>query len=173
MEQEIKNKISQKKTIYIIIGVVVVLFVGKSLIGGLGSSRNSMSGYGFGKNINGSKTFSNKDVSVTVGGNKLPDNWPSDAPKYRNGTIVYSGSSNPQDGESALSVMFTTKDSAQAVADFYKQSLVSNGWKIEESVVMGASTIMSAKKDTRTFSIIISDGGNGEVSVSANVLLSK
>src|SRR3989338_6672852 len=92
----VENKKSNKG-LYIGIAVVAIIII----IGwGMKSSVRSMTGVDIDRNMDGSATYSNEQGSVTVGGNKLPDNWPSDAPAYKNATIQYSGTSNPQTGRS-------------------------------------------------------------------------
>src|SRR3989344_8054748 len=142
-----------KKGLYVIVGIVILVLI----VWAVKSSMRSVTGVDIDRNFDGSATYSNEQGSVTVGSNKLPDNWPADAPKYGNATIQYSGSSNPQTGEEGASVMFTTPDSVQAVVDFYKRDLTSNGWVIEQTANVGGSTVLSAKKDTRTFGVYIVD----------------
>ncbi|MEK7152088.1 MAG: hypothetical protein AAB523_03275 [Patescibacteria group bacterium] len=172
MEQE-NNK--SKKVLYAVIGVVVILLVGWFFTrgsGGLGTSIPSIPGVDIDRNIDGSATYSNEDGTVTIGANSLPDNWPNDAPKYPNASIQYSGSSNPQTGEAGAMVMFTTPDKQQTVVDFYKRELASEGWKIEQTLVMGTVTMLVAQKDERTFGVqIATDEGSGQVSVTVSVAI--
>ena len=167
MEQENQGGNLSKNKLYMIIGgVVVVLIVGGSLMRGLG---RSLTGGNVDNNINGSTTYSNSDGSVTVGGNKLPDNWPSDTPKYKNAQILSVVNSNPQTGEAGLAVSFSTSDSAQTVVDFYKKELASNGWTVEQTVATEAGTIMAATKDNRNFGIYIINSEDGKVSVTVSI----
>ena len=169
MEQENQVSNPSKNKLYLIIGIIVILLVvGWLLMKGVG---RSITGVDVDRNINGSTTYSNDEGSVTVGGNKMPDDWPGDAPKYGNASIQYSGSSNPQTGEAGLTVSFTTSDSAETVVNFYKKELTLNGWTVEQTATMGASAILAAKKDTRTFAVYIIDSGNGQVSVTASVVI--
>ncbi|HEY9584101.1 MAG TPA: hypothetical protein VJI33_00765 [Candidatus Paceibacterota bacterium] len=158
-----------KKGLYVIVGIVILVLI----VWAVKSSMRSVTGVDIDRNFDGSATYSNEQGSVTVGSNKLPDNWPADAPKYGNATIQYSGSSNPQTGAEGSSVMFFTSDSAQKVTDFYKKELASNGWTIEQTVNAGPSTILSAKKDQRTFGVYITDAGDGQVSVTIGIEIPK
>lgn len=167
MEQENQVKGSSKK-VYIIIGIVVVLLIGWFFMGRAG---RSLTGVDIDRNLGGSATYSNEQGSVTIGSNKLPDNWPTDAPKYGNATIQYSGSSNPQTGEAGSAVVFSTPDDAETVVNFYKKELASNGWVVEQTATMEASTVLAAKKDTRTFAVYITDPGNGPINVSVSVVM--
>jgi hypothetical protein len=155
-----------KKPLYIVGGVVVILILGWLATGGI---MRSVTGVNVQRSLDGSATYSNKEGSVTVGANKLPDNWPSDAPTYPNAQIQSAVSSNPQTGQAGSAVVFTTSDSAQTVTDFYKSTLASKGWKVEQTVSTGQGTMLGATKDTRSFGIYIVDSGDGKVSVTASV----
>ncbi len=165
MDQENTTGGMSKKWLYIIIAVVAVILLGWFFKG----SFYSVPGANIDRNLDGSTTYSSDQGQVTVGGNKLPDNWPQDAPKYSNANIQYSGSSNPQTGEEGSAIVFTTSDSVQAVVDFYKNELISNGWNIEQTATVGPSTVLSAVKDTRTLGVYIADAGNGQVSVTVGI----
>ena len=161
---------SSSKWLYIIIGVVVVLAV----LGFLGRMSGFMAMRAAGVNVQpgpgGSATYTNGEGSVTVGGNKMPDNWPSDAPQnFAGATIAYSGSSNPQTGKAGAAVVYSVNASARAVVDYYKQQLTAEGWTVEASANMGATSVVSAKKDTRTMGISVTDAGNGTVQVTAGL----
>jgi hypothetical protein len=62
-----------------------------------------------------------------------PASWPSDVPKYPNGSVKYTGGNNPQSGPVEATVVLSTKDSVRTVVDFYLKQLVVNGWKITEN----------------------------------------
>ncbi len=106
-----------------------------------------------------------KDGSLTVKtsegtfstGTSLPADWPKDAPVYPGATITYSGSSNPQAGESGFGAMLTTKDSAQKVRDYYARELVVQGWKTEATYNADESSVVSATKDTRAFTVVTAE----------------
>lgn len=174
------NNKSSKRTLYIIAIVIVLILLFALLKGsnngnpGTGAENTNpmdMSAIDMTRNPDGSysKTYSNGEGSITIGGGKLPADWPSDAPKYANASIQYSGSSNPQTGEAGSAVVFMTSDSVEKVVEFYKKSLVSNGWKIEQTANMGMSTVISATKDTRTFGVYISSAGEGKTSVTIGI----
>ncbi len=178
MDQEtqaspVQNSGKSNKGMYIVIAIVVIVVLGWIAKSAMRSVTSSVTGVNIDKSIGGATTFSNNEGRVTVGSNKLPDNWPSDAPKYPNGTIQYSGSSNPQTGEAGAAVAFLTGDSVQKIVDFYKKELASNGWTIEQTAAVGPSTMLAAKKDQRTFGAYITDGGNGQVSVTVSIAIPK
>jgi hypothetical protein len=167
------NNLAKNKTLYIVVGIVVVVVLLK-VIGGIvgGGIESAVTGGTVKRDIRGATTYSNSEGSVTVGGTSYPDNWPSDAPKYSNANIQYSGATNPQNGSAGASVVFTTKDTASAVADFYKRELPASGWKIEQTMNTGGATVMAAKKDTRTIGIYIVES-EGTVSVTIGVEMGK
>lgn len=187
MNQEQINRVEEtqkseksKAGLYMLIGagvVVVIAFaVVRGIIGGVANTAATAAARAAGVNLinngTGGATYSdNNGGSVTVGGNKLPDNWPSDAPKYPDANIQYSGTSNPQTGEAGSAIVFTTGDSAQSVSDFYKKQLAADGWTIEQTANMGASSVLSAKKDTRTFAVYITDSGSGQTSVTVGITI--
>ncbi|OHA21002.1 MAG: hypothetical protein A2849_01695 [Candidatus Taylorbacteria bacterium RIFCSPHIGHO2_01_FULL_51_15] len=163
-QQQVGGK--SKTGVYIVVGIVVLLVIGWLVKGVM---FRSVTGVDVDRNLGGATTYSNEEGSVTVGGNKLPDNWPSDAPAYKNATIQYSGTSNPQTGEAGAAVVFTTTDSVETVVRFYEKELAANGWTVEQTAAIGGSTVIAAKKDTRSLGLYVVDSGNGEVSVTLGI----
>lgn len=105
---------------------------------------------------NGSLTVKTNEGTFSTG-TSLPSDWPKDAPVYPGATITYSGSSNPQSGESGFGAMLTTKDSAQKVRDYYAKELVVQGWKVEATYNANESSVLSATKDTRAFTVVTAE----------------
>ena len=156
-----------KKWLYIIGGIIVVLVLAHVAVGGF--TRSMTGAYMMHNGYDGSTTYSNGQGTVTVDAQKMPDNWPSDAPTYANAQIETAVASNPQTGQAGSSVVFTTSDSAQTVTDFYKTQLAADGWKVEQTMTSTSGTVIAATKDTRTFGIYIVDSGDGKTSVTASV----
>ena len=130
----------------------------------------SATGVNVDQHMNGATTYTNDQGSVTVGAAAMPENWPSDAPaNYAGATIVYSGTSNPQTGTPGSAVSYTAQASVQAVADYYKQQLSAAGWTVLGAANVGSAMVVSAKKDTRTMGVYITDTGDGHVSVVAGI----
>ncbi|MBI5457770.1 LPXTG cell wall anchor domain-containing protein [Candidatus Kaiserbacteria bacterium] len=154
---------------YIIGGIVILALVGWFLMRGVGS----LTGVDVDQAGNGATTYSNEEGSVTVGsGASMPSNWPSDAPaNYAGASIVYSGTSNPQTGQSGSAVSYTVRASATSVADYYKQQLTSAGWTIESTANIAGAMVVAAKKDTRTMGVYITDTADGNVTVVAGIEL--
>ncbi len=152
---------------YIIGGVIVLALIGWFLMRGAGSMMGAATGTDVDRNMDGSTTYTNDQGSVTVGtAASMPANWPSDAPQnFAGATIVYSGTSNPQTGQTGSAVSYTVRASAQSVADHYKQQLSSAGWTVQATANMGGATVVSASKDARTFGAYITDVGDGTASV--------
>jgi hypothetical protein len=162
---------SGNKMWYIIGGIVILLLLGWVVTRGIGGAIMGAAGVNVTPGANGSATYTSSDGSVTVGTSaSMPGTWPSDAPaNYSGASIVYSGTSNPQTGQAGSAVSYTVRASAQAVADYYKQQLTSAGWTIEGTANMTGATVVSAKKDTRTIGVYISDTGSGNVSVTVGI----
>ena len=170
---------SNKKIFYIIGGLVVLGLVGGMMSRGAGyMGMGGPAGYmgmkAAGVDVQpgpgGAATYSNNEGSVTVGGNKMPDNWPSDAPSnFAGASIQYSGSSNPQTGQAGSALVYTVKASADAVAAQYKSELNAKGWTIESTANVAGATVISAQKDTRTFGAYISSTEDGNVTVQASI----
>lgn len=153
-----------KNVLYIIIGVLVILLIGGYFMrGNFGMMRSvNVGGYNaeVNKKLDGSTTYKSDYGTVTTNSNTLPKNWPSDVPVYTNGTISQSTSSDMM-GTNASQVTFTTSDSTQTILDFYKGGLASSGWvslypgKPITGTQMGTITTLMAKKDSKTFSVMI------------------
>jgi hypothetical protein len=163
---------SNKKVLYIVIAVVALFLLGGFAMQMMGLAAMRAAGVNVMPGADGSATYTatNGEGTVTVGGNKMPDNWPSDAPaNFSGATIQYSGSSNPQTGKEGAAVAYTVQASASAVADYYKSQLTSKGWTVDSTANMGAATVLSAQKDERTIGIYIADAGNGTVQVTVGM----
>lgn len=152
---------------YIIGGIVILALVGWFLMRGAGSLMGAASGVDVDRSVDGSTTYTNDEGTVSVGTSaSMPANWPSDAPQnFAGAAIVYSGTSNPQTGQTGSAVSYTVRASASSVADYYKQQLTSAGWTIQGTANMAGATVVSASKDTRTFGAYITDAGDGNVTV--------
>lgn len=164
-----------KKGLYILIGVLALIIIGFVVYAVSGSTRN----VGVGginaevtKKLDGSTTVKSDYGTMTTGTNELPENWPSDAPTYKNATITASMALDPKySGQEGSTVAFTTNDSLDSVISFYKSELVSKGWAmVGNSTTMGASTVLSARKDTRMLSVVITNGSKISVAVSISVM---
>lgn len=157
---------SSKKTVPIIIAVVVLLGAGWFFTRGMGGIAGLPTGLDVDRNMDGSATYSNDEGSVTVGANSYPDNWPGDAPKYGNGQVQYSASSNQQTGENGSMLVLVTSDGTQKVIDFYKSELASKGWTIEQTATVGQMTMVSATKGTATFAVqVVNADGQTTVTI--------
>ena len=162
---------SGNKMWYIIGAIVAVVLVGGFLSRSAGFMAMRAAGVDVRPNANGTMTYGNNEGTVTVGsGASMPSNWPSDAPaNYSGAAIQYSGASNPQTGQAGSAVVYTAKASAQSVIDYYKGELAKGGWKTDGEMNTAGATVLSAKKDTRTIGIYVTDTGNGSVSVTIGI----
>jgi hypothetical protein len=117
---------------------------------------------------NGTMHVETSEGTFDAGGNKLPADWPSDAPIYTGATIQYAASANPTTGKAGAAVVFMTSDSVQKVSDFYVAQLKEQGWKIEGTVNAGGALTIGATKDERSLSLVIS-GAEGRTTVTMGV----
>jgi hypothetical protein len=155
---------------YIIGGIIALLLVGWFLTRGTTSLIGAPAGVGTDRNADGSTTYTNSEGTVTVGGNKMPDNWPSDAPAaYSGASIVYSGTSDPQTGKAGSAVSYTVNAPIASVVDYYKTQLASNGWTVEATANVGGATVISATKNARTMGVYVVDSGSGTTAVTAGI----
>lgn len=170
---------SKNKIVYIVTIALAVLVLGGvilSFAGGVGSVWGGWGGYtprtDVDRNLDGSTTYSNGEGSVTVGGNTMPENWPSDAPAaYEGAAITYSGSSNPQTGEAGAAAVYTVKASADSVVQYYESRLKAEGWTVTATANAGGMKVITATKDTRTFGAYIGSDGQGNTSVTVGIQL--
>ena len=155
---------------YVIGGVVVLIILAFIFMRGPVSLMGS--GIGADQNIDGSTTYTDQQGNTaTVGGNSMPENWPSDAPaNYAGASIQYSGNSNPQSGTAGAAVVYTVNASVQSVVDYYKAQLSSKGWTIVGTANVGGATVLSATKDERSFATQIVSNGSS-VTVTAGIEL--
>ena len=164
---------SNKTWLYVGLAVVALIILGFLFMGqGNPAAYFAPAGTDVDRNMDGSATYTTNEGSVTVGSNKMPENWPSDAPTaYTGATILYSGSTNPQTGAAGSAVSYSTNATAQAVVDYYTNGLKGAGWTIASSAEMAGIRVISATKDTRTMGVYIQDAGNGTVNVTAGIEL--
>lgn len=146
-----------KKVLWIV-GIVAVL-----IIAGAVASRGFLRGTALpdgveaDRNADGSVTYTNEEASVTINGGEMPSNWPSDAPEaYSGATLIYSGTNNPATGAEGSAVMYTTTASFESVLQYYNARLEAESWTIEATANISGMTVITAKKDKRTFVVYVS-----------------
>ncbi len=159
------------KTLYIIIGILVVLLIGGYFMRGNYGMMRGANGVDVDRNLDGSTTYKSDYGTVTSGGNKPPAGWPSDAPIYPGASISQSISANSQivGTEDSLLVNLTTSDSVQMVTDYYRKELVKEGWNIYDAMSKGA--LLFATKDNRMISVTTNalKGGDTMVIISTGI----
>ncbi len=162
------------KMLYIVIGVLVVIIIAFLMRGSFGSRSMNINGVNVDvdEKMDGSTTIKSDYGTTTINQNKLPNNWPTDVPEYKNGTITTAGETSAQAGVEGMQVMFNTSDSAQSVLDFYKSELTSSGWtslypgKPITGSQAGGMIVLSAKKDKRNINVGITEvDGQSKVTV--------
>jgi hypothetical protein len=91
-------------------------------------------------------TFTGKDgmkVTTDLNGGKLPADYPSDVPVYKDAKITVAQTMTEKNGRH---VVMETQDPADKVTAFYKSGLETNGWKVDGTVAMGDLNMMTASK---------------------------
>jgi len=155
---QIQAKKKSNKTLFIILGVVLGLFLLGTLVVGAGLffvGRKVMNEASKIKKT-GSNTYQYEDKKT---GTKLeagedvekPDDWPDDVAVYE-GKLTYATSGGEGKG---LSLGIATDDDASAIKEYYVKNLKDEGWKkISESNYSG-TTSFSYEKDKRNVSVLI------------------
>ena len=161
------------KTLYIVIGILVVLLIGGYLyMRGNSNVKGNMYGVDVDRNLDGSTTYESGYGKVTTSQNKLPSDWPSDVPTYRNAQISQSGSVDTQivGTEATSMVILNSPDNSQIVSDFYKAELVSKGWTINAG--MSREGNVFAVKENRMVSVGISSlkTGGSMITMSTGII---
>ncbi len=85
-------------------------------------------------------------AEVSIGQGKIPADFPKDFPLYANATLA-GNASGMQEGKKGYWLIFTTKDSADAVVSFYEDKLNSSGWSTDETMSLGALTTLKVAKN--------------------------
>lgn len=157
---------SNKKFLWIILGIVIVLLLVVFLGGSRGGSFNFGSPYFPGpgatveQNNDGSATYTAEYEGTTavvdVNGNTMPENWPEDAPPAYTGATITTSSGIAQTGDATAStVTYTTTASLESVVEYYTSHLKAEKWTIENSTNVQGNAAIAASKDTRRFSAFI------------------
>lgn len=166
-----QTQAGSKKSLYAIIGVIAVIIIGSLIFGTTRTVKVGDVSLDVTEKIDGSTTVKNDNITATYGSNKLPDNWPSDAPIYPNSTIIFSSTIN-----STVQLMFSTSDSNQAVINFYKEKLTASGWvtmyqnKPISSSQVGKITSINVKKKGQHLTLTISDTGDNKSHVTLMIV---
>lgn len=159
---------SKSKMIWYVVGALLVLMVGCAAIGSIGSKIAEKTMEGVMERASGGKAkvdmkddgtmeVKTADGTMNVGTATVPDEWPKDAPVYPGATASYSATMNGSEGKQGLALVLMTTDSQEVVATYYKAELVKEGWTMDGTMQGGGTTILTATKDTRTFSAAITE----------------
>jgi hypothetical protein len=101
--------------------------------------------------------------TVEAGTGKLPADWPTDIPTYPESKLGAAASFNPDTGKPGSMVSMETTDTPQQVADYYKNSLKENGWKVEASTDGGKYVAVMVTKDARTATVHATTADDGKL----------
>lgn len=103
-------------------------------------------------NDDGTATYKTEQGTVSTE-NKVPESWPKDAPIYADAKILISGENT--DGQKGLSLSLSSPASVDKIFDYYSNELKNQGWKIVSTSKSTYGNVITAEKDTRTFSLVI------------------
>lgn len=110
------------------------------------------------------KSSKGEKVSVAASdkGVALPENFPNDIPVMPGAVVKMAVNTGGN-----LSVHFSVKASPADAMKFYEENLKAKGWKIDATMNMGESSMVSAEKDKRkcVLNIAKEDGGGVMVQV--------
>jgi hypothetical protein len=118
-------------------------------------------------NADGTVNVKTEDGEFTTG-NTMPKDWPNDAPAYPGATVEYSASGTPTDGKAGSAIIMMSDDNVATITAYYETTLKTNGWTVSDTMESGTTTILSATKDTRTLSLMISEA-DGKTAVTLAV----
>lgn len=104
----------------------------------------------------GKMTFTDSKTgqTVTVGAQKLPDDFPKDFPIYT-GAKVAGSVSGMQEGKNGYLVTFTTEDALEKVTSFYKTALTQAGYTTTASFNTEKMQTWAVSKDTMEGSLSV------------------
>jgi len=92
------------------------------------------------------QTKEGESVKMSINQGNLPEGWPSEITVLPGGNIIFSqteAKSNMQQ------ISIETETSVNDAMDFYKDTLNSGGWSIENTMNIGSMNMLTAKKDDR------------------------
>jgi hypothetical protein len=102
------------------------------------------------------------DAQITVGKTgsvSLPADFPKDVPIQEGATVA----TTMRMGDN-LTVTLTLKGTLAATKAYYEAQLKKEGWTVEQTMEMGTSSMISAKKDKRECALVIGED-KGTVSI--------
>jgi hypothetical protein len=106
-------------------------------------------------------TDSKTGETVSIGEQKIPDNFPKDFPIYPGSKPAGTMSgSNTQKDSLGFWVVFSTDDSLEKVKAYYDKQLKSNGWTIENTMTIDKSATWGITKGDVTGSVVAGPGDN-------------
>lgn len=95
----------------------------------------------------GQVTFKSKEGEMTItsgGGAKVPEGFPKDVLVYRGAEVLMSAKERD-----SFTVMLTTGDNSETVAEAYKKAMKSEGWEEETSLQTPQGVGLTYKKEKR------------------------
>lgn len=100
------------------------------------------------------------NTMVATSGKSIPNDFPADAPYYKNGRIETASTMDLSDGKS-YSAIIMTNDSIESIAKFYREELKNNNWKVNVDSTIGEMVTIGAQKGQANASILITPNTDG------------
>lgn len=93
-------------------------------------------------------------AQLSIGENKLPNNFPEDFPIYENSQVVTSLDGN------GFWLTLTTADTTEKVIEFYKTKLKENGWDVNETPNKSNESVWNVNKGKLNGYLMITSQNN-------------
>jgi hypothetical protein len=109
------------------------------------------------------KAMNGASVRSSTGkeGVRLPGDLPADVAIYPKATPTLVATLNNE-----TKILLATPDAWRKVADFYKQRMKKDGWKIAASTYVSQTVMLQGEKGKRTFVVLVSEESGKTVQIS-------
>lgn len=98
-----------------------------------------------------------KVVLDSAAGGRVPDDYPKDVPVYTDAKVTMSQSATEKHTRIML---LESSRPPEKIADFYKQGLEGNGWKVDTNVSVPQVIVLTAIKEKRQAVVQIMSAGD-------------
>lgn len=112
------------------------------------------------------KTKDGETYTMNVNKGTLPDGWPSDVPVISGGSILFS-QSNASGKMQQISI--ETTQSIEDALDYYRKTLTSGQWNIQNTMSMQNMKMFNAAKDSKELMLqAVRDGSKTQIQIIIN-----
>ena len=114
----------------------------------------------------GKSTTDSDERQVPAGAGKIPAGFPKDVPLY-GGAVVTMAQTGAQ--QHLFNVVLASQDDIGKITDYYKRSLETNGWTIENTMTSEPMSAFTAVKDHRRLILqIVAQGGGRTINLTVS-----